>query len=72
MPHQERAHWRWEFVDRDEIVLVKPVSPVFTSRFDAESWLGEHWRALAADRAVRAQLFAGTDRVGPAVTLREA
>jgi hypothetical protein len=38
--------WAWEMLDGDE-VLRSPISPTFTSRFDAESWLGESWRELA-------------------------
>ncbi|HMO12277.1 MAG TPA: hypothetical protein PKB06_12430 [Actinotalea sp.] len=71
-PAAGRAQWRWEFVGRLEQVLDKPVSPVFTSRFDAEAWLGEHWRGLAADRVLRAVLYVGPAQVGQPVELREA
>lgn len=39
--------WEWELLDADEHVLRRPTSPAFTSRFDAETWLGESWRQLA-------------------------
>ncbi len=29
--------------------LAAPVSPVFTTQYDAEQWLGETWRSLAAE-----------------------
>lgn len=68
----ERAQWRWSFADRTQAHLDRPVSPVFTSRFDAEAWLGEHWRGLNADRVAQAQLLVGEEAVGPVVALREA
>lgn len=67
-----RAQWRWEFTDAAGTAVDRPLSPVFTARFDAEAWLGEYWPGLAADRVARAQLLAGEDRIGPAVELREA
>jgi hypothetical protein len=67
-----RAQWRWAFVDRAAETLERPVSPTFTSRFDAEAWLGEHWRGLAQDRVASAQLHCGDDTVGGPVALREA
>ncbi len=66
----DRAQWRWDFSDRADNELDHPVSPVFTSRFDAELWLGEHWRGLATDRIGTAQLRAGERLVGPPVPLR--
>ncbi|MDO8120356.1 hypothetical protein Q6346_03395 [Isoptericola sp. b490] len=66
-----RAQWRWEFVGARGRALDRPVSPVFTNRFDAEQWLGEHWRSLAHD-VLAAQLLSGEDRVGREVPLREA
>lgn len=67
-----RAQWRWEFLDRGDRVRDRPVSPVFTSRFDAEQWLGEHWRQLAAEHLAQARLLGGDEPVGPPVLLREA
>lgn len=47
-----QPHWAWEFVAADGTVLDRPVSPVFTTRYDAEEWLGAQWRALR-DQGVR-------------------
>ncbi|WP_456824220.1 hypothetical protein [Cellulomonas sp. P5_E12] len=43
-----RPQWEWRFDGADGAVLDRPVSPVFTTQYDAEQWLGEHWRTLAA------------------------
>lgn len=43
-----RLTWEWDLLDAQEGPADRPPSPVFTSRFDAEAWLGEHWRELAA------------------------
>ncbi|MCV2396434.1 hypothetical protein OEB99_19150 [Actinotalea sp. M2MS4P-6] len=72
MPTTERAQWRWSFRNRSDESLDRPVSPVFTSRFDAESWLGEHWRGLVSDHVARAQLLEGETKVGSPVELRAA
>lgn len=40
--------WTWRFTEADGEVLKPPISPTFSNRFDAEAWLGEHWRAVAA------------------------
>ncbi|WP_315097370.1 hypothetical protein [uncultured Cellulomonas sp.] len=42
-----RPQWEWRFGGPNG-VLDRPVSPVFTTQYDAEQWLGEHWRTLAA------------------------
>ncbi len=51
-----RPAWDWDLLDADERVLDQPVSPAFTSRFDAEAWLGETWRQLAAQGVAAARL----------------
>ncbi len=38
--------WTWRYEDADGKTLKKPSSPQFPSQSDAESWLGEEWRAL--------------------------
>ena len=43
-----RPQWEWRFDGADGSALDRPVSPVFTTQYDAEQWLGEHWRTLAA------------------------
>lgn len=50
-----RPQWEWRFESADGPVE-RPVSPVFGNRYDAEQWLGEHWRGLAAQGVVTAQL----------------
>ncbi len=72
MATTERAQWHWTFTDRGGATPDRPISPVFTNRFDAEAWLGEHWRGLAADRVADAQLLCDDEPVGPRVALREA
>jgi hypothetical protein len=52
-----RPQWVWELEDADGRPLDSPVSPVFTTQFDAEQWLGETWRSLAAGGAVVARLL---------------
>jgi hypothetical protein len=66
-----RAQYRWQLADRDGVVLDVPVSPVFTSRFDAEQWLGEHWRGLAQDRVATAGLLRGEEPLGRPVALSD-
>lgn len=65
-----RAHWEWTFTGEADVALDRPLSPVFTTRFDAEAWLGEHWRHLAEQGVRSAQLTAQGDPVGAPLTLR--
>ncbi|MCO7272182.1 MULTISPECIES: hypothetical protein [Cellulosimicrobium] len=61
-----RPQWVWELDDAEGSVLATPVSPVFTTQYDAEQWLGETWRALAAEGAVVARLLHdGTQATAP-------
>jgi len=46
-----RPQWVWELDDAEGRALASPVSPVFTTQYDAEQWLGETWRSLAAEGA---------------------
>lgn len=61
--------WTWQLLDgsgrRHDAAV-----PTMPSRFDAELWLGEQWRALAADGAVRAFLVRNGEPGGRAVELR--
>ena len=52
-----RPQWEWRFDGADGSVLDRPVSPVFTTQYDAEQWLGETWRTLAAEGAAVARLL---------------
>ncbi|UZN01688.1 hypothetical protein [Cellulomonas sp. S1-8] len=51
-----RPRWQWRLVDADDATVDRPGSPVFLARFEAEQWLGEHWRALAGQGVRRAVL----------------
>ena len=42
-----RPRWEWRLEDESGAVLDRPTSPVFDARYDAEEWLGDHWRVLA-------------------------
>jgi hypothetical protein len=49
-----RPRWVWRLVQEEGSA---PPEPVFTSRFDAEQWLGERWRDLAAQGVVQVTLL---------------
>ena len=51
-----RPAWDWDLLDAQDRLLDQPLSPAFTSRFDAEAWLGETWRQLAAQGVAAARL----------------
>jgi hypothetical protein len=56
----------WQLEDADGTVLERPAVPTHSNQSDAESWLGEQWRALAATGVAQVSLFDGTQRVyGP-------
>lgn len=65
-----RPAWDWDLLGAHENVLDRPVSPAFTSRFDAEAWLGEAWRQLATQGVVAARLAHFGEPVGAPVPLR--
>lgn len=65
-----RVQWEWRFVDAGEAALEQPQSPAFTTRFDAEAWLGEHWRHLATQGVVAAQLLQQGAPAAPVLPLR--
>lgn len=67
-----RALWSWELLGADDGVLDRPVSPVFTSRFDAESWLGETWRTLAREGVASVRLLLRGAEIAPPLPLRSA
>lgn len=41
-----RPQWEWQLAGPDGTVLDRPLSPAFTTRYDAEEWLGAQWRTL--------------------------
>lgn len=67
-----RAEWTWQLSGGSGSPIDQPLSPTFTSRFDAEAWLGEHWRRLADDSVATAQLLDGERPIGVLVPLRTA
>ncbi len=67
-----RAEWTWELSTATGALVDQPLSPTFTTRFDAEAWLGEHWRRLAGEQVATAQLLDGARPVGVLVPLRTA
>jgi hypothetical protein len=66
----DAAPWTWRLLDAAGQPFEE--SPPRThTRFDAEAWLGEHWRALAGRGAARAVLLRDGEPVGGPVELRE-
>ena len=65
-----RPQWVWELDDAEGRALDSPVSPVFTTQYDAEQWLGETWRSLAAAGAVVARLLHDGAQATASVELR--
>lgn len=63
--------WVWAFDDAAGTELEDPVSPVFTTQFDAEAWLGEHWRRLSVAGVRSARLLHDGVRATPAVAVPE-
>jgi hypothetical protein len=51
-----RPQWEWRLEDESGHGLERPASPAFDARYDAEEWLGDHWRALS-DRGVRSAVL---------------
>jgi hypothetical protein len=47
-----RPQWEWRLEGGQP-----PASPVFTTQYDAEQWVGESWRALAAQGVTRVTLL---------------
>lgn len=64
-----RPRWEWLLHDDAGHRLPEPVTPVFTNQFDAEQWLGEHWRSLAEAGAATAQVLNDGREAAPPVTL---
>ncbi|MBD5788018.1 hypothetical protein IF650_17820 [Cellulosimicrobium terreum] len=65
-----RPQWVWELTDADGRVIEEPATPVFTTQFDAEQWLGETWRSLAASGATAARLLHDGTQATAAIELR--
>lgn len=65
-----RQQWVWTFLDVDDVPLAQPVSPTFSTRFDAEAWLGEQWRRLADQGVAAVRLNRQGEPVGGPLPLR--
>ena len=65
-----RPQWVWELDDAEGRALAAPVSPVFTTQYDAEQWLGETWRSLAAEGAAAARRVRAGSEASATVELR--
>jgi hypothetical protein len=61
--------WQWRLVDEAGLRMERPTSPVFTSRYESEEWLGALWRVLAAQGVRVAHLEHSGVEVLPAVVL---
>ncbi|MEG3616519.1 MULTISPECIES: hypothetical protein [Isoptericola] len=66
-----RPRWEWALDDDAGTPLAAALSPAFTTQFDAEEWLGEHWRALASAGAAQARLLHDGTQATPTVELRK-
>ncbi len=65
-----RVQWEWRFLDGQDAVMDRPLSPAFTNRFDAESWLGEQWRHLAGQGVAGAELLQQGEPIAPVLPLQ--
>lgn len=59
--------WAWSFQASPAADV--PPSPAFTSRYDAEEWLGSHWRDLAVAGVSEAVLMRDGAPVTPVVPI---
>ncbi|MBJ7903330.1 hypothetical protein ABZW47_14205 [Streptomyces sp. NPDC004549] len=59
--------WTWRFEKADGTEVPPAVEPEeFTTQGDAESWIGEHWKALLEGGAEQVRLFEeSTEIYGP-------
>ncbi len=62
----------WRLEAADGTPMATPAVPSHTNQSDAESWLGEEWRALAAAGVAQVTLLEGTDEVYGPMPLSEA
>ncbi|CAM5234267.1 Mtc1 family protein OS=Streptomyces alboniger OX=132473 GN=CP975_09550 PE=4 SV=1 [Streptomyces alboniger] len=60
------AAWTWRFEKADGTEVQPAVQPEeFTTQGDAESWVGEYWKALSDGGADQATLFEDTTKISP-------
>lgn len=65
-----RPRWEWVLLDEAGERLQPSLSPVFTTQYDAEEWLGERWRQLASVGAAEAHLMHDGALATPPLPLR--
>lgn len=55
--------WSWRFADSagEPVDVEEPVSELFPSRGDAESWLGENWREIRDAGVAQVTLVSGEE-----------
>ncbi len=63
--------WLWHFEKADGTTVTDPVSPAFTNQFDAEYWLGAHWRNLVRDHIGNAKLMHAGQQATATLNLAE-
>jgi hypothetical protein len=63
--------WTWRLEAEDGSVVDGVSSPAHANQSDAESWLGEQWRTLAADGVARVTLLDGGSEVYGPMSLAE-
>ena len=49
--------WTWRYHDAEGAVVPQPAAERFPTQSDAESWLGESWRALLDEGVHRVALL---------------
>jgi hypothetical protein len=64
--------WTWRSEDAAGAVLDVPLSDVFTSQSDAESWIGEFWPDLSAQGVAAVSLLKDGQRVYGPMLLEDA
>jgi len=64
-----RPQWEWRLDSASVEPASDSTSPVFTTRYDAEQWIGEHWRSLAGQGVVAATLLHHGEPVAAALPL---
>jgi len=67
-----RPQWEWRLDAASPESPGVPTSPVFTTRYDAEQWIGEHWRSLAGQGVVAATLLHHGEPVAATLPLPQA
>lgn len=53
--------WRFENDEGEAVEVDEPVSELFPSRGDAESWLGENWREIRDAGVAQVTLLGGEE-----------